>query len=353
VAALSNDGLEQLLTAAESSIAQLRLIQSRAVGEADRRQLPCSEGSRTMREWVSSRIDVTTETAESLERVANTPHRELSDALENGIGFERVALCARADDPDLHLDHDLGRLQRRSARSVPVEAGAELDANARRYLLFRPDLFDVSWRVRGLLPALEGAVVSQVLEQVADDLPDTPGAVAETRQTRMADALAMVCADAAGTGDTADPNVRVVTTVIVDTRNEAGPAAFIPTGPRVGPHTLEQLLCDSSIEVTGVTDDGTPLAHGTASTAIPPRTRRFVLARDDGCVVDGCRSTHRLQPHHMVPRTAVGSNDPANLASLCWYHHHVVIHRRGYRLDPTTPPGRRRFIRPGNDPPEH
>ena len=35
-----------------------------------------------------------------------------------------------------------------------------------------------------------------------------------------------------------------------------------------------------------------------------------------------------------------------NLATLCWYHHHVVVHGMGYRIDPTAPAQRKRFLPP-------
>ena len=44
--------------------------------------------------------------------------------------------------------------------------------------------------------------------------------------------------------------------------------------------------------------------------------------------------------------------DADNLATLCWFHHHVVIHGEGFSIDPNSPPQRRRFIRPRvHDPP--
>ena len=75
-----------------------------------------------------------------------------------------------------------------------------------------------------------------------------------------------------------------------------------------------------------------------------------VIARDGGCVVDGCDSRYRLEVHHVIPRSEGGSHDAENLVTLCWYHHHVAIHGRGMRLDPQSPPGRRRLIPAGRDP---
>ncbi len=209
----------------------------------------------------------------------------------------------------------------------------------------------------GLLPAVEGALVSQVLDHVADRLPASPGATPDPRSARRADVLVQLCSSTTTNGDDAGTPVPVNTTIIVDATeptNAGETGAFLVSGPRVGPVTLEAILCHAPVEVTAITTDGTPLAVGTSTTRIPARTRRFVLARDGGCVIDGCASRHRLQPHHIVPRSRGGDNTAANLATLCWFHHHVVIHQRGYELDPTSPARRRRFRKPGHgtDPPE-
>ena len=95
---------------------------------------------------------------------------------------------------------------------------------------------------------------------------------------------------------------------------------WIADGPRVGPATVERILCEGSVEVIARTEDGEPLAMGRTSRAIPPRLRRFVLARDGGCTADGCTSRYRLQPHHRVPWSEGGPTDPSNLTTLCWYH---------------------------------
>jgi 5-methylcytosine-specific restriction endonuclease McrA len=86
------------------------------------------------------------------------------------------------------------------------------------------------------------------------------------------------------------------------------------------------------------------LAVGPTTRVIPPKVRRFVLARDGGCVIDGCTSTYRLEVHHIVPRSEDGTHDPDNLVTVCWWHHHVAIHGQGQRIDPTSPPKRRRLI---------
>ena len=120
--------------------------------------------------------------------------------------------------------------------------------------------------------------------------------------------------------------------------------ANILGGPRVGPDTIDLIHC------LGKTEHHTISEHDITSQAttqqIRPSLRRAVLARDDGCVVDGCTSAHRLEVHHVIPRSQGGTHRADNLAALCWYHHHAAVHRRGLQLDPRSPPHRRRLIRP-------
>ena len=116
---------------------------------------------------------------------------------------------------------------------------------------------------------------------------------------------------------------------VAATGGEAG--AETAAGGRVGPDLLEEMLCSGRIGVI-TTRDLAPVAFTPTTRGIPPAVRRFVLHRDGGCTVAGCRSRYRLQPHHLVPFSHGGTHHPSNLATLCWHHHHVVIHRLGYRL---------------------
>jgi hypothetical protein len=125
-------------------------------------------------------------------------------------------------------------------------------------------------------------------------------------------------------------------------------------GPRIGVQVLEELLCTGHVELTGIWKDDRDtrlVALGDNTRAIPPRLRRFVLARDGGCAASGCWSRYRLQPHHITHRAQGGGNHPDNLTTLCFFHHHVVIHGMGYRIDPASPAGNRRFLPPDRSPP--
>ena len=113
--------------------------------------------------------------------------------------------------------------------------------------------------------------------------------------------------------------------------------AAVASGPRVGPNTLTEILCDGQIRVI-VTDRLRPVAYTDRGEAIPPVVRSYVLWRDQGqCSIEGCHSRYRIQPHHLQPRASGGDHDPENLISLCWYHHHIAIHQMGMTVDPALP----------------
>jgi hypothetical protein len=158
----------------------------------------------------------------------------------------------------------------------------------------------------------------------------------------LADALVSIAQDSLegpggdGTGRT-EPVVSIFADAqaVAPSRGEAG--AETASGLRVGPAILEEMLCVGRIGVIA-TRDLEPVSYTATTRGIPPAVRRFVLHRDGGCTVAGCRSRYRLQPHHLDPYARDGDHHPDNLTTLCWYHHHVVVHRLGHRSTPTAHP---------------
>jgi hypothetical protein len=352
---LTADDLDRLLESLRALGSQVKAAEVAILKEVDRRQIPLGDGMRTLEDWVIGRMDVDRSTARSLVAVANADCSELDEMLADGVSFDRVALLAKAGSIDPREDLDIIGLRRHLAQQPQMERTDEQADFERRFLAIQPSLDESAWKLWGQLPALEGKIVADTLDTVADELPDAPVGRRESRATRRADALFVVC-DRQTVSDGANAVVSPPATVIVDaTDGPTRPGAWIVSGPKVGLSTLERILCGSSIEVIARTRDGEPLTVGTASTAIPPKTRRYVLARDGGlCTIDGCGSTYRLQPHHIRERSGDGNHHHANLTSLCWFHHHVVIHGRGFTIDPDSPSRRRRLHPPdrsASDPP--
>jgi hypothetical protein len=59
-----------------------------------------------------------------------------------------------------------------------------------------------------------------------------------------------------------------------------------------------------------------------------PRRFRKHWASAGGCdqPASGC------EPHHVVHRADGGRTSLAYLKNYCWWHHHVVLHRMGWKL---------------------
>jgi 5-methylcytosine-specific restriction endonuclease McrA len=70
-----------------------------------------------------------------------------------------------------------------------------------------------------------------------------------------------------------------------------------------------------------------------------PREQR-VFERDGWrCTVPGCTSLRNLHAHHVVFRSAGGSDDDANLTTLCAAHHQRGVHAGVIRISGRAPDG--------------
>ena len=362
--AATTDALEQRLLRLESIVAAARTEQAGIVAELDTRQIPLADGCRSMREWLAGRLGVTNDTARSLSRLARSEHHDVRQMAGRGeLSFDQTveadrlaALVGERRAIEAAVTHDIAGMRRLTARHRRITPGDERDIFDGRHFVMQPNLDRTAYRAWGLLPGIDGSIVEKALFERADEFPTRPDGTQSPIGQRMADALVAVCQDSL-TGETGTSGATLLATVFVDadlasaTSGEAG--ATVAAGPKVGPLTLEEILCGGAVEVI-TTDCGRPTWSSQATRAIPPAVRKFVLHSDGGaCTADGCSSRYRLQPHHVRRRADGGTHDPANLTTLCWFHHHIVIHRMGYRIDPDSPPQRRRFLRPddGRGPP--
>ena len=253
-------------------------------------------------------------------------------------------------------DLNLEDARRRLASHKRLTPGDEHSIHARRHFTAQPSLDRTHYRLWGEVPGYEGALIEKAVVERADEFQRLSPDVTSNRAQRQADALVAMAQDSLDRCETQEeqqdrssPGGPTVT-VFVDAR-EAEPAetsAEVAFGPRVGPTTLEAMLCTGSVRVVGLEGDE-PVCSSASSRAIPPALRDAVALRDGGCTVGGCRSRYRLQPHHITPWSHGGRHELDNLTTVCWYHHHVAIHRSGYRIDPESPPRRRRLLRPESD----
>ena len=358
---LTMDAIERSLADGEATIARVRRSQMVLIREADRVQAPLVDGCRSMVEWVTGRLDVAPETAKTLvstaRRLESFPTVEHAAAV-GSISFDRTVAVARVAVPSQDATivdelsvFDVAAIRRLVSNRHRLTRDTEREVFESRYVAVQPNLDESSWRVHGQLPDVAGRCFVEALDVTADRLASGPDGD-RSRTTRYADALWAISLDSlAGTDGATIESATPLLTVLVDAHDAAATGGetgvILESGPRIGPATIEAILCNGVVEVTGRTQDGTPLAMGRRTRTIPPRLKRFVLARDGGvCTIEDCISRYRLQPHHIVPWNGGGSTDADNLTTLCWFHHHIVIHGRGFTINPNTPPQRRRLNRP-------
>ncbi|MDH3249129.1 MAG: hypothetical protein OEQ47_09215 [Acidimicrobiia bacterium] len=306
---LTGDQLDSLLEQIRVADSQLKAVQLRVLREVDRRQIPLGDGMRTLEDWIVGRLDVTQTTARKRVTVARTDSADLDHLLTDGVSFDRVAELASAGETDPHLELDLPALRSVLARRAEITASDEHASFDDRFVAIQPTLDESAWSLWGKLPALEGKHIAETLDQIADELPTPPHGHRESRATRRADALLVVC-DRHGTDEsksTGSP-ISPPATVFVDATNASTrPTAWIASGPRIGPSTLERILCGSPIDVIALTKDGQPLKVGNATTAIPlgdPQVRG----------VAGRRHVHRRRVQLHLPTPT-----PPHHRSLRWW----------------------------------
>ncbi len=322
-------------------------------------------GSRSMADWVATNLDVTHPAAERLVDAANRMYRQdpyLFEDLEAGdITFDRAVAAMRLMGTgapqqvvDRSFELDLTAVNRLTHQYRHISRKDEQQTFTDRYFTIQPSLDESRWSGHFELPAVEGSIVEQAITERADELRRQPGGDYFTRNQLQADALVMISQDsldaetAAGTTGGIDATVFVDLDLANRTGGELG--AEIEFGPRVGPRVLSEILCGGSVLLVGL-QDGKPVVTSQSASAIPLAVRNYVAWRDKGCTISGCSSRYRLQPHHIRHRAHHGDHDPENLATLCWFHHHVAVHQSGFTLETVNDSGTFALIKPGHDPP--
>lgn len=343
---ITPDQVERALLEQEAVISRARGQQLLLIQLADQMQLPSADGCKSMREWLAGRLDISSETAYSLsttsKRLADSP--DLTAQLSTADStYDRVEATSRIPESrraDSLEGFDIQGLRSVASRLRRLGRVDDNQAHKAQHLTMQPNLDESQWHVWGRLDGYGGAVVNKVLTEEADLIGELPNGERPGLGYRKAMALVNKCERSTG-GASSTPLI----TVFVDSDG-----AHVESGTSVGPEILEKIACGGSLELMK-TADGEPLSVGRRKSVISPRLRRFVLHRDGACTAEGCTSRYRLQPHHKQPWSEGGPTDADNLVTLCWFHHHVVIHGWGYRVDASRGFRRIRFIPPGHDPP--
>ncbi|UUY02095.1 HNH endonuclease [Svornostia abyssi] len=318
------------------------------VAEFDRREGWGLEGCSSCAAWVSWRCAVGPQAAREHVRVARRL-RELPlvrDAFSRGeLSYSKVRAITRVEDVaheqelvELARNATAAQLDRivRSYRSVArVESDAERALDERFLAMEWED--DGALRVRGRLPAEQGALLMRAVEIVAEQLRADAAAdqVPTPAGARRADALAAIADQALagpGAGRTGGDRVQLVVHVDADTLSDADDhgRCELEHGPALTRATARRLACDSAI-VQITERDSQPLAVGRKTRSIPPALRRALRTRDQGCRFPGCTNHRYIDAHHIRHWADGGTTDLDNLVHLCG-HHHRLLHEGGYTV---------------------
>lgn len=347
------------------------------VAEFDRREGWFLEGCTSCAAWVSWRCGVGPTAAREHVRVARRLHElpSVRAAFSRGeLSYSKVRAITRVEDVQ-HEDElvelaqnataaQLERIVRSYRSAVLAESDAARVLEERFLALEWED--DGSLRVRGRLPADQGALLMKAVELVAEQLradareeeASPEGASAEAPApagARRADALSVLADQALAAqqhGRTGGDRVQLVVRVDADAlaasedddHRTPGCCDF-DGGPPLSRTTARRLACDASV-VRMVERDGEPLSVGRKTRSIPPALRRALRARDGGCRFPGCTHDRFIDAHHIEHWADGGATDLKNLVHLCT-HHHRLLHEGGFSVRPVptgfefrTPDGR-------------
>ena len=334
---LTEDQLDRIIAQSEQEIATWRAVQMTAIREKRSRQSHHADGYRSLVDWVAARADVSHQTSRSIcwtaSRLDDAP--EIVAQLESGeITFDRAEQLARLPKGkrEGHESYDISRLRRLVAHYRRLTPRREKGIGS--FLNFQPSLDETTTNIWGELAGVDARVVEKAVDQRADEVlgSEVTLSVAERRAL----ALIAICQDSLYNTESHESSPPVEMVVTVDARTaardggETGVAVL--AGPRIGRRALEEILCNGIVEVVGIAEDGEPLSLGRRSRTVSRKLRRHVIGRDGGCTVEGCSSRYRLEVHHITPWSHGGKTDADDLIALCWFHHHVAVHREGLQI---------------------
>ena len=321
-------------------------------------------GYRNPVDLVVSRLDVKRSVARDLVYLAQRLDESLVERVRKGeVAHVRVLEETRlreagASDEEIARTRDMdldgvGRVLQQRKKMTRQDERRIFEG---QYVAFQPSLDGAHVQMSGRLGALEAEICRQGLDRRGEKLVPAGGTRPDAGQRR-ALALTTLCQDELDRkptpGVTTQERIRSARSrreplLMVVAQNplaemsdfEQGSAVF--AGGRVGPDTVDLIRCAGRIET--ITVEGQHIVRHGSAASTPPALRRAVLARDGGCTIDGCNSGYRLEVHHILERSRGGDHSAGNLTTLCWWHHHVAVHRRGMRIDPQSPPSRRRLL---------
>jgi Domain of unknown function (DUF222) len=335
------------------TIARLEFQVLRAVGHLDRTRAYEADGSLSAAAWLRHRGRMThgaaaatvglarklgtlpeTSAAFSTGEISRPHARVIADACTTARHDEIVALepelvaAARVTDA-----HEFRNVVSRVTDAIDGDGGAATAEaqHERRHLHISP-LLDGMVAIDGILDREAGEVVVTALRAALD--PPARGDVRSAGQRR-ADALVRVC-DAAmpslrsGPGRARRPHVSVMIDIEVLERRAGLPLVRQVRSDathlgRLSAATLRRISCDAAISRVITDSPSQPLDVGRTTRTVPASIWRALVARDGGCVADGCdRPPDWCDVHHKQHWVDGGPTNLDNCELRCRRHHRAV-----------------------------
>lgn len=288
----SSPDLFARLRSVEREISRGRALQVRLLQELMRRR-SFSVRALSFSE-LAAQLDVSTDTARALLETA-TRSPELSERMRRLEGgewsFDRAEAMARlfaagADDQTMEAadERDIGGIHKLGAMTRRIRRRDERQAHEERHLRCSLSLDESVGFIHAQLGGYDWQVVNRALDERVDQFPKE--ARMWSREQRRADALVGIAQDSLNrTPDEGGGSGPIVTVMVeaataAETKGEAG--VTISGGPRVGPDTLDRILCEGSVEV--MIDQGSGRAPIVSATSgvIPPKNSTFCAAPRPG-----------------------------------------------------------------------
>jgi hypothetical protein len=308
--------------------------------------------------WLGFRCGISLREARGYLRVAEALEQlpVLRGAFERGeLSFCKVRALTRVATPaceqgllELAAALTASQLERALGVFRRLKAEQARDSHELEYLDYYWEE-DGSLVLRARLPAEDGTLLVHALDAARERLrarrrqgeetrADEPALPFEPQRSLKLEALVELAAQALarpdGSGPMAEPEpARLLVHVDAGTLTADAPGRCeMERGPVIAPETARRLGCDAE-HLVSLERDGLPLSLGRTRRCVPPRLRRLLEARDQGCCRwPGCDNRHRLAAHHRRHWAHGGETSLPNLVLLC-FHHHRLVHEGGYTIE--------------------
>jgi hypothetical protein len=108
--------------------------------------------------------------------------------------------------------------------------------------------------------------------------------------------------------------------------------AILDSGGHLSAAEARRLACDAGVIPMVLGSDSMPLDVGRHQRLATAALRDALAHRDNGCAFPSCdRPSRYCHAHHLVSWLDGGATAIDNLCLLC-EHHHVIVHRQGWRI---------------------